>query len=800
VLSSLDGSLGAYLAAHPPATPPPAPEDSRPYPPFPAGERVPEVYNIADVPHHYQVTSWYCGCAAVQMLLDHFGEEVGQVDISDVENDVEGMGTYATDNRRAGHFSGMSTAIQNPELQGYRERSLGYSSCDEYLTSDPVEDLKATIRGDLPVEILTYYDESLGSGHYRVVKGYDDSLDEFIVHDPWYGWPYFGPDVHFNQDTLVYTLWGPWSYYWAMITSPWRFSPAVPEQVDPGETFDVEVDVHYPGPGPFAYQFPTSNTTATITLPPGFSLAGGSATVPLPSFSSGETNQISWTVVAGETAGTHTIGLRASGIISGSAYSYNSYSDSIGGHATVPIQVGSGGVGSWGVTERLTDAEGSSTTSPPNGRSVYVDPSDGVHIVWADTRNGSGDIYYRHRDDDTWGPEVRLTNDGWYADTPAIAGRSADDLHVVWTRARNDDHRLYYSHWNGVTWSAPVLIGDATQRSFSPTIAVDASGHVHVAWQRIGGNGMMVYYQTWDGVQWGAAEYIAGTAGAQCDQPCLAVDGQGTVYLLYEREVEWTGVTDITCRARDAGGWSTPTAVSSDSSYAHWPSAVVGVDDRLHVVWHDSRGFVGDVYYRSFDGSTWLPEERVVDYPWDSQFPCVAIDGHNTLHLAWQDFRDGEGEIYYRYFDGTWSPEERVTTEEHMSTLPGLGVDHSGLVSLIWTDKRDGRSEIYFRERTSPLANVAEPTPASPPEMLRAVWPAPARRDVTIEFQLPQAGPAELRLFDAEGRMVRSLHEGSLPAGIHRILFDGRAVSNGILYCRLRAAGRQERRPILVIR
>ena len=53
-------------------------------------------------------------------------------------------------------------------------------------------------------------------------------------------------------------------------------------------------------------------------------------------------------------------------------------------------------------------------------------------------------------------------------------------------------------------------------------------------------------------------------------------------------------------------------------------------------------------------------------------------------------------------------------------------------------------------------------------------WPNPFNPRAFIEFVLISEGPVQLRVFDLRGMLVRGLHDGHLPAGSHRFLFDGR--------------------------
>jgi hypothetical protein len=314
------------------------------------GARYPAAYDIPGVPHHYQLTSYNCGVAADQMVMDYWGPEIDQQDIADVANTGTG-GTHISNMMRAGHFSAISSAIQNPSLHGYDERRLGYGALEcywsQYDENDPDfpdrhNDLKSLISADYPIIIVTRYDASSYGTHARVAKGYDDSTGVYIVHDPWYEGVYQGPDVHFNQDFLVDELW-PASFRWGTLIAPWEISIDAPVEVLRGAPFTVTAHVLYTGPHPFGAQDEAHFPTVTLLPSSLCGLAPGeSATRTLSGYFSDSGcayGAVSWDVVADTMAQTGVLELLARGLVHDSSSSYASYSDSIGGRGEAQLSV-----------------------------------------------------------------------------------------------------------------------------------------------------------------------------------------------------------------------------------------------------------------------------------------------------------------------------------------------------------------------------------------------------------------------------------------------------------------------------
>jgi hypothetical protein len=282
--------------------------------------------------------------AALQMVFDYWGAVISQDDIGDVANESPSYGSYADDLRRASHFSYISTAVQNPMLQGYHQRDLGYSSnvifwSDGEHFDDRYDDLKNLIFSDYPILVLTWYSGSHSSGHYRVVKGYDDWLDYFIVHDPWYSSPYFGPDEHFNQEFFVDNLWA-YSGRWGLQSAPWEVELSVPQLVYTGDTVTLSLSFAYTAPSPFEGQYHASGIAATLSVPAGYILLPpGTPTIDFGSGYSGLADDTSWQVLVLSGSPTpDTFGIEVKGHISGSCGSYPGYEDWIGAQAEAATQ------------------------------------------------------------------------------------------------------------------------------------------------------------------------------------------------------------------------------------------------------------------------------------------------------------------------------------------------------------------------------------------------------------------------------------------------------------------------------
>ncbi|MGC9345839.1 MAG: C39 family peptidase [Candidatus Bathyarchaeales archaeon] len=299
-----------------------------------------------DVPFYYQVKTYYCGPAALQMVFDFYGENVSQFEIAEVARTVPYV-TYTDELRRAAHFSNMSTSMGSEmaeNITGYTARKLGYAAFEMWGMT--LDELKALIDRDFPIILLMRWIPGEGYGHYRVAVGYNET--HIFLHDSWnnikWGGDYGGPNLAMNY-TFFLDMWD-YSGCWGLFVSPWNVTVDMPSTVYVGECFKLMTTISYPCPGPFpTYDYPASTCNVTIILPEGLTLADGEKpTKNFGRFQAGSVIQTSWMVKA-KHPGNYCVNIEAEGKIGGFVGekpavgpSYD-YQDRIGGYASSLIVV-----------------------------------------------------------------------------------------------------------------------------------------------------------------------------------------------------------------------------------------------------------------------------------------------------------------------------------------------------------------------------------------------------------------------------------------------------------------------------
>jgi len=354
---------------------------------------------IFSVPYHYQIKSYYCGPAALEMLFDFYGADIPQTQIADVARTARD-GTYTPDMVRAAHFSNLSTSVgkEMPEnITGYTARKLGYAAF-EY-GGMTLDELKSLIAAGYPIIVLTYW-------HFRVAVGYNNTHITF--QDSYWGEMY-------NMTYAAFDLDWDYSGHWGLFVGPWNVEVSNPRNVLPGDIFNVTATITYPSPSPFPRdRYPASVANATVTLPTGLTLVSGEAakkTIGAGDLTAGKSINVTWTVRA-DSVGHYAISVEAEGKVAG--FEPYSYEDRIGGFGQNIVAV----------TTSL-DETPPSTLDDFDG--LWQNKDFTINLTATDEVDGSGvmDTYYKIND----GSLRTLNSDG----QPLINFESANGRLEYWS-------------------------------------------------------------------------------------------------------------------------------------------------------------------------------------------------------------------------------------------------------------------------------------------------------------------------------------------------------------------------------
>jgi flagellar hook capping protein FlgD len=118
----------------------------------------------------------------------------------------------------------------------------------------------------------------------------------------------------------------------------------------------------------------------------------------------------------------------------------------------------------------------------------------------------------------------------------------------------------------------------------------------------------------------------------------------------------------------------------------------------------------------------------------------------------------------------------------------------SGNAIVAWANSLIGAEFDIFAQIVGPEGVLGVPGVTPRAITFARPSPNPARGPLGLRFTLPEDAPVTLAIMDVNGRRVRGLASGSLPAGEHVVNWDlrdadGRPVRSGVYFARLVVAG-----------
>ncbi len=420
---------------------------------------------------------------------------------------------------------------------------------------------------------------------------------------------------------------------------------------------------------------------------------------------------------------------------------------------------------------------------------VYADAAGGVYFAWS----ASGDSWRR----------LSLCENGEY---PALSYDGTGRLWVVYHDA--GAHKVMARFRAGDTWSTAKALysvepGKDRLSGISLSGSPDnANSCAYVAF-RYTNSGNSTYLVV---AKFNADNLKADTlAEGEVDNPCIAAENSGGSGDRLHAAWEDNGNVRYSMTASDWAtddwqtfpSWEEPVILFESGQQAARHPCLVGNSDKL--VLACAEGSTPDIYVRE--------RATIDDYDdWEeavnlsntlnngSEYPVVFL-GDSVL-VAWEEHRNEEDYdilACVNYGDTVNLADNSTRTSfPHVLLQPTSSPEPTVILHLIASE--NPKTEYYEVSYSKlDLADIlggqqsASTTPARIQPELFPAQPNPFNRATTIRYQTGSAGRVLLRVFDASGRVVRTLDNSTRKPGRYTAVWDGtdtrgRRVANGIYF------------------
>jgi len=318
--------------------------------------------------------------------------------------------------------------------------------------------------------------------------------------------------------------------------------------------------------------------------------------------------------------------------------------------------------------------------------------------------------------------------------------------------------------WNGATGNGAIVAwhGDSGPPDYYGVVRMgeSATATVNVTYAPVLGGPLSIAYVI-TGDQWGGTPHsVAGTVQLQSGPASIAVtapNGGERLAIGSAETITWTSAGSLPAvrvdLSRNAGvSWQSLTGSTSNTGQYPWTVSGPGASQcRIRVSSPDlTVSDQSNGAFAIYQPVSWVQASPATGILEQGQSQALLLS-FNTSGLA-------EGNY------NAW-----------------VVIDHNGASSP---------TVLPISMMVNHLVDVQESVPKT--LWLAANYPNPFRQTTTVRFGLPSARPVTLRVYDLQGRMVRTLLKGNLLAGEHKAVWNGldergRMVASGTYFCSLHA-------------
>ena len=120
-----------------------------------------------------------------------------------------------------------------------------------------------------------------------------------------------------------------------------------------------------------------------------------------------------------------------------------------------------------------------------------------IMIAWQSYTTGNPDIFYKTTADGvSWSDTKQLTTDSANDKAPALTQTKDGKIWVVWASTRNGDYEIYYKTYDGITWSGDLRLTTNTKSDIQPAIVQAIDENMMIFWASSSVTGTFdIYYK-----------------------------------------------------------------------------------------------------------------------------------------------------------------------------------------------------------------------------------------------------------------------------------------------------------------
>lgn len=349
--------------------------------------------------------------------------------------------------------------------------------------------------------------------------------------------------------------------------------------------------------------------------------------------------------------------------------------------------------------------------------------------------------------------------------------------------------------------------GPANERDQAYSITLDTAGNIYVT-GRSKGIGTSYDYATIkynnDGVEQWAARYD-GPANYDDSAESIALDDAGNVYVTgYSNGITSCDYATIKYNSYGVEQWvaryDCPASERDQAS-----SIALDAAGNVYVTGFDN-GITSNSNYATIKYNNDGVEQWIANYNGtgnDSDVPSsIALDIAGNVYVTGKSNISGNGNDYATIKYNNDGVEQWVASYNgpgNNSDAPSsIALGSDGNVYITGFSTGSGTSEDFATIKYSQDTGIGET--AETPEFSLRVYPCPVSTTASIAVTLPEPSICSVFVYSLDGRLMETLHKGTLPQGEHFFVWQTSQIPVGVYLLRVSAGSMDSVSRLAVIR
>lgn len=407
--------------------------------------------------------------------------------------------------------------------------------------------------------------------------------------------------------------------------------------------------------------------------------------------------------------------------------------------------------------------------------SICVDNNGSFHCAWAHKMGENyWKIYYSKSTDFglSWSAtDDVLKNNSLWMSSPKVISDSYNKIHIVFQHNVGNEFKTIICHtkFEDEQWINPDTVSYALPKSEFPVLVIDKFDKIHCFWIR---DRRHLHYRTFVNNTWGDIKTLFEYPNKNFMVNNVIRDKDNNIHCIGFYRDKIVDDKDNVLYFNSLNNFTEYKVL--EDTYTFGEGNVIGLlNDTVPCATWSQRvigsNYSNGAFSKRYD-SDWSLPKLVSESGFSQNYGSIVVDSENTIHIVQQEkTATGSRQVHYqKNGDGNW--EGIVIAERNVLSF----TDHSLFIvdSVLFLLTNECTSSLVpiltIKSFRLPLKTENEAA-----KILSVISPNPFTSQCNIDFNLEKSESIQVKVYNLQGQVVKTLLDTHTEQGSHSIVWDG---------------------------